>query len=118
LFGAEYADPFATQRQMTIGRYAWQSTSGEPRAQGFEIWQGRQFGPVPPQGMSAGHVADSSTHLWRMEMPAGLPEGTHVIEVTAMMEDGREFSDRITFEMRAERPSLYWDNSLWEATSN
>ncbi|MEM7722445.1 MAG: calcineurin-like phosphoesterase family protein [Pseudomonadota bacterium] len=118
LLGAEYADPFATPRQMTIGRYAWESTSPEPRAQGFEIWQGRAFGPVAPQGMSAGHVADSSTHLWRMEMPADLPEGAHIIEVTATMDDGREYTDRITFEVRAERPFPYWDNTLWEDPSN
>ena len=116
--GAEWADPFAAQRQMTIGRYAWQSTSGDARAQGFEIWQGRQFGPVPPQGMSSGHVADSSTHLWRMEMPTDLPEGAHVITVTAVDRDGREFSDRITFEVRGERPNPRWDNTLWEEPSN
>ena len=116
--GAEWADPFAVQRQMTIGRYAWQSESGEPRAQGFEIWQGRRFGPVPPQGMSASHVADSSTHLWRLEMPDTLPFGTHVIEVTAVMDDGREFSERVLFEMREERPFPFWDNTLWEEPSN
>ncbi|MEM7641023.1 MAG: calcineurin-like phosphoesterase family protein [Pseudomonadota bacterium] len=118
LFGADYADPFAVQRQMQIGRYAWQSQSDNSRAQGFEIWQGRAFGPVPPQGMSSGHVADSSTHLWRVAMPEGLPFGAHVVEVTAVMEDGREFREHITFEMREERPSLLWDNSLWEETSN
>jgi hypothetical protein len=112
--GAEWADPFAAPRQMTIGRYAWQSTSGNERAQGFEIWQGSAFGPVPPQGMSAGHVADSSTHLWRLELPTDLPEGAHVMTVTATDRHGREFTDRILFEVRAERPSPFWDNSLWE----
>ncbi|MEM9973368.1 MAG: calcineurin-like phosphoesterase family protein [Pseudomonadota bacterium] len=118
LAGAEWADPFAAQRQMTIGRYAWQSASGDARAQGFELWQGAQFGPVPPQGMSAGHVADSSTHLWRLEMPADLPVGAHIITVTAVDRHGREFSDRITFEVRSERPNPFWDNTLWEQAQN
>lgn len=116
--GAEWADPFATQRQMMIGRYAWQSSGADPRRQGFELWQGRGFGPVPPQGMSAGHIADSSTHLWRLAMPGDLPEGAHVITVTAVDQHGRTFQDKITFEVRAERPIPYWDNSGWEDVSN
>ncbi len=118
LSGAEYADPFSVPRQMTIGRYAWQSTSGDPRAQGFEIWQGETFGPVPPQGMSAGHVADSSPHLWRMEMPAGLPEGAHVAEVTATDRHGRSWTDRIVFEVRGERPPRFWRGELWTQPVN
>ncbi len=112
--GADYADPFAVPRQMTIGRYAWRSTSGEPRAQGFELWQGRSFGPVPPQGMSASHVADSSTHLWRLRLPQDLPVGSHVATVEAVDENGRRFTDRIVFEVRAERPPRFWRQELWE----
>lgn len=117
-FGAEWADPFAAQRQMTIGRHAWQSSSGEERAQGFEVWQGSTFGPVAPQAQQTWMIADSSTHLWRLEMPADLPEGAHVMTVTSIDRDGREASDRITFEVRAERPFPYWDNTLWEEASN
>ena len=113
-FGAEYADPFAAPRQMTIGRYAYESTSGDPRAQGFEIWQGRQFGPVPPQGMSSGHIADSSTHLWQLTLPEGLPVGTHVATVTAIDRWGRAYTDRIAFEVRDERPAPRWDGTLWD----
>ena len=114
LNGAMFADPFAAPRQMTIGRYAYESTSGEPRAQGFEIWQGRHFGPVPPQGMSSGHVADSSTHLWQLTLPTELPFGTHVATVTAVDRWGREYTDRIAFEVREERPNPRWDNTLWD----
>lgn len=112
--GAEFADPFAVPRQMTIGRYAWQSTDGDPRAQGFEIWQGRQFGPVPPQGMSSGHVADSSTHLWRLRLPDALPEGSHVATVEVTDRHGRTSVDRIIFEVRGERPPRFWRRELWE----
>ncbi|WP_227270138.1 calcineurin-like phosphoesterase C-terminal domain-containing protein [Roseobacter weihaiensis] len=118
LEGAEWADPFSIPRQMTIGRYAWTSETGDPRAQGFEVWQGSQFGPASPQPADTWMIADSSSHLWRVEMPDDLPEGAHVIEVTAAMQDGREFRDRITFEVRSERPNPYWDNSLWEETTN
>jgi hypothetical protein len=81
LTGAEYADPFAVPRQMTEGRYAWQSGSAEPRAQGFEIWQGSRFDPSPPQSAEAWMIADSSPRLWRVEMPADLPEGAHAATV-------------------------------------
>jgi hypothetical protein len=103
---------------MTIGRHAFRSQSGDARAQGFEIWQGSTFGPVPPQGQQTWMVADSSTHLWRMQLPADLPEGAHVITVTATDQHGREFSDRILFEVRAERPFPYWDDTLWQDPSN
>ncbi|ABD53997.1 calcineurin-like phosphoesterase C-terminal domain-containing protein [Jannaschia sp. CCS1] len=118
LAGAEFADPFSVPRQMTIGRFAWASQSGNPRAQGFEVWQGSSYGPGPVQSAETWMIADSSTHLWRMEMPTDLPEGAHVIEVTARMADGRVFTDRITFEVRAERPVPYWDNTLWEDETN
>ena len=116
--GAEWADPFAIQRQMTIGRHAFRSGSGDARAQGFEIWQGSTFGPVPPQGQQSWMVADSSTHLWRMQLPADLPKGVHVITVTATDQHEREFTDRILFEVRAERPFPYWDDTLWQDASN
>ena len=111
--GAEFADPFAVPRQLTIGRYAWESQSGKARNQGFEVWRGSGFGPVPPQGMSAGHIADSSPHLWRLEMPTDLPEGAHVVEVTATDSHGRNWVDRIAFEVRSERPPRFWREELW-----
>lgn len=118
LAGAEWADPFSAPRQMTIGRFAWTSGSDDPRAQGFEVWQGSQQGPTSPGPAQPWMIADSSSHLWRVQMPADLPAGAHVVEVTAVMEDGRRFSDRITFEVRAERPFPYWDNTLWEEATN
>jgi hypothetical protein len=112
--GAEWADPFAVQRQATIGRFAYRSGSGDDRAQGMEIWQGDRFGPGAPRAQEAWMVADSSTHLWRLELPADLPEGAHVMTVTATDQHGRSFTDRILFEVRAERPFPYWDDTLWE----
>lgn len=114
LSGAEYADPFAVLRQLTIGRYAYKSTSGDERAQGFEIWQGSRFGPVAPQGMASWGIANSSTHLWRLPLSADLPVGSHVARVTVKDRYGREFVEQIPFEVRTERPFKYWDNALWE----
>ncbi len=114
LAGAEYADPFAVPRQLTIGRYAYQSTSGDPRAQGFEIWQGSRFGPAAPQGIASWGVANSSTHLWRLRLPADLAAGSHVATVTVKDRYGREFSEQIPFEVRAERPFKYWNDELWK----
>lgn len=111
--GIDNADPFAVQRQMTVGRYCWQSTSDEPRAQGIELWRGEHYAPVPPQGMSNGHLAVSSAHLWRMRIPEGLREGAHVATVTVVDRHGRERIDRIAFELRDERPPRFWRSELW-----
>jgi hypothetical protein len=113
LKGAEWADPFAVQRQMTVGRFAWASTSGDVRAQGFELWQGDRFGPRTPQGAQPWMVADSSSHLWRMRLPNDLPEGAHIITVTAVDRWGREWQDEIVFEVRGERPPPFWRSELW-----
>jgi hypothetical protein len=116
--GAEFADPFAVPRQMTIGRYAWQSASGDPRTQGFEIWNGEHFGPVPPQAMGAGNLATNSSHLWRLRMPDNLPVGAHVAAVTVTDRHGREWTDRVTFEVRGERPPRFWREELWGEATN
>ncbi len=118
LAGPEYADPFAVPRQMTVGRYAWQSASGDARTQGFELWQGERFGPGAPQSAEAWMVADNSPHLWRLRMPEDLPEGAHVAAVTAVDRHGREWTDRIVFEVRGERPPRFWRDDLWPAPSN
>jgi hypothetical protein len=112
--GAEFADPFAAPRQMTIGRFAWESASDDPRTQGFEVWQGERLGPVPPQAMPAGFIAANSSHLWRLPMPADLPEGAHVATVTVTDRHGREWTDRIAFEVRGERPPRFWRQEPWE----
>ena len=111
--GAEYADPFAVMRQMSVARYAFRSTEGAPRAQGFELWQQARFGPAAPQPMQAWMFADQSMHLWTWPLPEDLPMGTHVAEVTATDRHGRSFTDHIVFEVRADRPDPYWREELW-----
>jgi len=111
--GAAYADPFSIPRQMTIGRFAWESQSGEERAQGFELWQGRKYGPAPPQAVGVWMIADSSPHLWRLELPRDLPVGTHVARIISVDRRGRENVDHIVFEVRADRPPRFWRKELW-----
>ena len=109
--GAEWADPYAAARQLSVARYAYESRSADERAQGFELFQGSQFGPAPPQPQSA--VADRNMHLWRVELP-DLPLGTHTITVTSTDRNGHTFTDAITVEVRGERPPRYWRDEPWE----
>ena len=111
--GAEYADPFAVMRQMSVARFALQSTEGDERAQGFELWTQADFGPSVPQPMQTWMFADQSMHLWTWTLPADLPIGTHVAEVTTVDRHGRSATDHIVFEIRAERPDPYWREELW-----
>ena len=109
--GAEYADPFATARQLSVARFAMESRMGEERAQGFELFQGSRFGPAPPQPQ--GSIADRNMHLWRADLPE-LPNGVHAIRVTSTDRHGRTFTDTITIEVMDERPPKYWRHELWE----
>lgn len=117
--GADHADPFAIARQMTVGRHAWQSRIGDTRTQGFEAWQGTRFGPQPPQSIPAWALATGSPHLWRLELPQDLAVGAHVAEVTATdRAGGRQWTDRIVFEIRDMRPPRFWRRDVWESTSD
>lgn len=109
--GSEWADPFATIRQLSVARYAYQSTLGDERAQGQELFSGRRFGPAPPQPQRS--IADRNMHLWRVKLPELAP-GVHAIEVVSTDRNELEFSDIITVEVRPERPPRYWRHEIWE----
>lgn len=109
--GAEWADPFAAARQLSVARYAFQSRSGDERAQGHELYQGSQFGPAPPQPQRS--ISNRNMHLWRTQLP-DLPLGVHLIEVSSTDRHGRTISDSITIEVVEERPSRYWRREFWE----
>ena len=110
--GAEWADPAAAARQLSVARYAYESRSEDERAQGAELFRGRSYGPAPPQPQ--GSVADRNMHLWRAELPE-LPIGAHQITVTSTDRQGRTLTDAITVEVRDERPPRYWREGLWES---
>ncbi|MEM1087246.1 MAG: calcineurin-like phosphoesterase C-terminal domain-containing protein [Pseudomonadota bacterium] len=112
--GAEWADPFATQRQLSVARYAYQSRSGDARNQGFEAFKGSSYGPSAPQVQSS--VADRNMHLWRAKLPADLPMGVHRVEVTSIDRHGRESVDTIVIEIRPERPQMRFRKDVFFAT--
>lgn len=109
--GAEWADPHAAQRQLSVARFALQSRSGEPRNQGYEAFRGRAFGPAPPQPQTS--IADRNMHLWRLRLPADLSEGVHTVVVAATDRHGRTFTEHLTFEVYAERPPAHWRREPW-----
>jgi hypothetical protein len=111
LLGADYADPFALKRQATVGRFAWESRSGEDRNQGYEGFRGRSFSGSPqPQT----NVAERNMHLWTGALPADLPLGMHTLHVTSTDRHGRETEDRLVVEVRATRPPQRWRDDVWE----
>lgn len=109
--GVDFSDPFAAVKQLQVGRFALQSRSGEARNQGFELFRGSSNGPAAPQPTAV--LADRSMHLWRIRLPASLPEGMHVVTVTSVDRHGRESMERLGFEVRSERPPAHWRRELW-----
>ncbi|MEE8599789.1 calcineurin-like phosphoesterase C-terminal domain-containing protein [Euzebya tangerina] len=101
LEGLAYADPYAMVRQLQVARHAFVSTSGDPRAQGYERFQGAQFGPADPRPEDAG--TDQSPHLWAYPM-SGLPVGVHTAEVVAADPYAGEMRQTFTFEIVEELP--------------
>jgi len=114
--GAEWADPFAAQRQLSVSRYALQSRSGDPRAQGWNRHRATVFGPKPPQPQ--GSVADRSMHLWRARLPADLPLGVHEVRITATDRHGRTATETMVIEIRADRPQRLFRTDVWNAFDN
>ncbi|GAA4962250.1 calcineurin-like phosphoesterase family protein [Kineococcus glutinatus] len=110
--GARFADPAAATRQLQVARFAFASTSGDERAQGFELYDGASYGPGPAQQGS--NLADRATHLWQLRLPADLAEGVHTATVTATDGAGREHTDTHTFEVRAELPAQAFRTELFE----
>lgn len=110
--GAEWADPFAAQRQLSVARYAIESRSGEARNQGFEVFRGGSFGPAAPQPMRS--LADRNMHLWRLRLPATLPEGAHRLRVETVDRHGERTLETLLFEVRNERPPARWRRELWD----
>jgi hypothetical protein len=101
----ETLEPFALKRQMAVARHAYQSTSGNPRAQGIEMYRGNVQGnsPSTPRPIDNGLWATRSTHVWQMALPKSLGLGAHTAEVTTVDLYGRVFTQTVSFEV-VERP--------------
>ena len=59
-------------------------------------------------------LSDSSHHLWRIDLPAQLPLGSHTLKVTRTDRYGRTFSDMIAFEVVDGLPDPRWQEEFWD----
>ncbi len=109
--GSEWADPFASQRQLSVARHAYISRDGRARAQGFELFQGNRYGPSSPRPQSA--IADRNMHVWRVLLPADLETGVHAVEVISEDRHGNHSSDRILLEVLRQRPPQFFRHEPW-----
>jgi hypothetical protein len=109
--GAEWADPFAAQRQLSVARYALISRRGEARDQGFELFKGSARGPAAPQPQ--GSIADRSPHLWRARLPADLDLGVYAVEVSMLDRHGRTANETLIIEVRENRPPAHFRRDVW-----
>jgi hypothetical protein len=107
-------DPFALERQLQVARYAFQSESGNERAQGFELYQASQFGPADPQPLSEGLLTRRSMHLWKAKLPEDLEHGVHVAKVVTYDMHGNRYEEVLNFEVMDERPAPYFRTELFE----
>ncbi|MEO1723467.1 MAG: calcineurin-like phosphoesterase family protein [Pseudomonadota bacterium] len=106
--GPENADPLALAKQATQGRQTFRSTTGGDATAGYQTWQGTDWasevaGPFLPWMLTRG-----SSHLWRVDLPAGLPAGVHSMEVTTIDRYGRRFSHTVSFEIVEKLPEMNW----------
>ena len=108
----ETLDPYALKRQMMIARHAY-VTSGDARANGFELFSGSQRcppnAPCTPRPDSSFFWTDQSQHIWQIKLPADLTEGAHIAKVTVEDHFGRIFEESFAFEVVAERGFKYWN---------
>lgn len=113
--GAEFSDPYAAMRQLSVSRSALESRSGNTAAQGYVGGRRTATGPQPPQ--PAGPVADRSLHLWRFILPADLAPGVYTAQVIARHHE-RVLTDKMVFEVVAQRPQPDWRAEEWSAFEN
>jgi len=107
----DFLDPFALERQMYVLRYAIRSDSGDPRAQGFELFRGSRF-VADPQPTSTG-VTTRSNHTWRLPMP-DLDNGSHIAKVQTVDVHGQVFEEVLAFEIADERPPAFFRSEVFE----
>lgn len=104
LSGAQYSDPVAAIRQLSVARTGQQSTSGDDEAQGYRLYRGSQYGPGAAR--PGNNVADRMHHLWKLDLPTDLGEGTHRVEVKATDAYGRTSTETYAFRVVKERPQM------------
>lgn len=113
LSGAAYADPVAATRQLSVGRTAQESTSGDADAQGYRLYNGSQFGPGPAR--PGNNVADRMHHLWRFDLPENLEPGVHHASIEATDSHGRTFTESLSFTVASKREPVEFRTGLFPA---
>ena len=113
LKGVEYADPYALAKQATQNSVASRSVDGGDETAGFKTWQ-----DVPwtgePGPFQSWMLTDNSIHLWRVDLPADLPIGTHVMTIETTDRYGRTYTLRQPFEVVEDLPLMGWNASYWD----
>ena len=111
--GPEFADPYALAQQATVGRMTFRSAKGGDATAGFNTWRGTEWKGVagPLQGWMLSYT---SQHLWKVDLPANLPAGSHVMEIKTTDRYGRTFSEKLAFEIVEQLPDPKWQASFFE----
>lgn len=106
-------DPWALERQLYSLRYAARSESGDPRAQGFELFRGSRFeGEAQP--LPTWTLTNRSIHLWNAALPQDLDPGAHLVRVVTVDHAGEHFEEMIPFEIMEERPPAFFRSEVFE----
>lgn len=112
--GVDYIDPFSAQRVSTVGRFAYQSRSGDKLAQGNLRGKGNTRGEVkPPQPYAV--TSNWNHHLWRMRIPETVSEGVHTLTVVSTDHLGQQWKDTIVFEVRPAHLPPHFRREFWRA---
>lgn len=111
--GVEYTDPLALVKQSTNGRNAFKSVRRGKSREGYRTWQGHKWSGVAGPFRKF-MLTINSSHLWRANLPADLPNGVHRLDITATDHHGRTFQNTITFEVVDELPEMNWQPKLWQ----
>jgi hypothetical protein len=107
-------DPFALRLTLYSYRYAARSTSGNDRAQGFEMFRGDKFGPGDPRPLEEWLWTDQSMHLWRARIPLDLENGVHLAKVSTVDVFRYHYKETMIFEVDDERPSGFANREVFE----
>lgn len=85
----EICDPYVLRLQSYVYRYS----------SGFEMFDGRVFGPAAPQPLEGWLHARSSSHIWVSDLPGNLEEGVHRLDVIAEGVSGETYRESLVFEV-------------------
>jgi hypothetical protein len=94
-------DPYVLKRQLQVARHSFISESGNPRAQGFELFRGNVQGNAPstPRPASSFFWTMQSNHIWQAPLPESLAIGSHVAKVVTIDIHGQQFTEHVAFEV-------------------